>query len=118
MPEPGYIVAVLVIVFVIDLGLRALPFAFLKPLRDSAFVNAMSLWMPAGLLLILAAATLMPLVGVGGGHGNAEAVGTSDVAKALVAVGVTVGVHLFAGRRTLLSVGLGTATYVALVNLL
>jgi len=35
----------------------------------------------------------------------------------VVAVAVTVGVHLLGRRRTLLSVGLGTLVFVALVNL-
>lgn|GEM_PF-1428473 len=114
MPSPVYIAAVLATVFAVDLGLRALPFAFLKPLRESAAVNALSLWMPAGLLLILAMSTFAPLVGLGSGAGTG--VGSSDIAKAFIALGVTVGVHLSCGRRTLLSVGLGTAAYVALVN--
>ena len=36
---------------------------------------------------------------------------------AAVATAVTVLVHLIGGRRTLLSVGAGTATFVLLVNL-
>ncbi|MET8082057.1 hypothetical protein [Streptomyces sp. NPDC005303] len=37
---------------------------------------------------------------------------------ALLAVAVTVGVHLAFGRRTILSVGIGTAVYVVLLNAL
>ncbi|WP_267892804.1 hypothetical protein [Streptomyces sp. NBRC 110028] len=37
---------------------------------------------------------------------------------ALLAVAVTAGVHLALGRRTILSVGIGTAVYVALVDAL
>ena len=40
------------------------------------------------------------------------------LAHALVATAVTVAVHLGCGRRTLLSVGAGTATFVMLVNVL
>ena len=36
---------------------------------------------------------------------------------ALIAAAATVVVHLILGRRTLLSVGIGTAIYVALVNM-
>ena len=35
---------------------------------------------------------------------------------ALLAVAATVGIHLTGGRRTILSVGVGTAVYVILVN--
>ncbi|MEE2040999.1 AzlD domain-containing protein [Nocardiopsis sp. CT-R113] len=108
MPETWYILAVLAIVFTITLALRAVPFAVLGPLRDSAFVATMALWMPAGILGILAASTLLSASGPEGGH----------VFQALAAVGVTAGVHLAFGRRTLLSVGLGTLTFIALVNLL
>ncbi|PPF46042.1 branched-chain amino acid transporter AzlD [Pseudoclavibacter sp. AY1F1] len=89
----------------ITFGLRALPFAALKPLRDSKTVQRLAVWMPAGILAILAAVTF------------------SDFASeprttlwAAIALAVTIGVHLGFGRRTLLSVGLGTATFVALVN--
>ncbi|MEU0409381.1 hypothetical protein ABZ307_16420 [Streptomyces griseorubiginosus] len=37
---------------------------------------------------------------------------------ALLAVAVTVGVHLSSGRRTILSVGAGTVVYVVLLNAL
>ncbi|MFF4213939.1 hypothetical protein ACFYZE_32235 [Streptomyces sp. NPDC001796] len=37
---------------------------------------------------------------------------------ALLAVAVTIGVHLGLGRRTILSVGIGTVVYVVLLNAL
>ncbi|SDE25770.1 branched-chain amino acid transporter permease [Glycomyces harbinensis] len=105
--DPWYLAAVLVTVFAINLTLRAAPFAALKPLRASALVRSLTLWMPVGVLAILAAVTLR---------------GTliddpANAVSALVAVGVTVAVHLLGGRRTLLSVGAGTFAYVLLVNL-
>ena len=106
MPETSYLLAVLAITFVITFGLRALPFAALNPLRNSGFVRKLSLWMPVGILGILAASTLRSTV-------SAE----SDAAlPAVVAVAVTVTAHLLGRRRTLLSVGLGTLVFVALVN--
>lgn len=105
MPEPGYVVAVLATVFVITLALRAVPFAILEPLRDSRLVMTMAAWMPAGILAVLAAATFR--TSATGGH----------LLHAALAAAVTVAVHLTCGRRTLLSVGAGTLTYVALVNL-
>lgn len=107
MPEPGYLIAVLVTAFVINFALRALPFAVLRPLRESRFVVAMAAWLPAGILAILAAATWQ----------SAAATDGRPVA-AVIAVLVTAGVHLTCGRRTLLSVGLGTLTYIGLLALL
>lgn len=108
MPELWYVAAVLVIVFVITLALRAVPFAVLKPLRESKFVMTMATWMPVGILAILAAATFHTTTGIDPGH----------VLKALVAVVITAVVHLSCGKRTLLSVGTGTLSYIALINLL
>lgn len=105
MPEPGYVVAVLVIVFAINLALRAVPFAILEPLRESRLVTTMAAWMPAGILAVLAAATFRSSATDG------------RLLHAAVAAAVTVAVHLTAGRRTLLSVGAGTLAYVLLVNL-
>jgi branched-subunit amino acid transport protein AzlD len=110
VPETWYLVAVLATVFAITLALRALPFAALKPLRESELVRTLSVWMPAGILAILAASALRGTILAGDGRGV--------LLEAAIAVAVTVVVHLAFGRRTLLSVGLGTATFVALVNLL
>lgn len=105
VPEPGYVVGVLVVVFVVTLALRAVPFAILRPLRESRFVITMAVWMPAGILAVLAAATF---------RSSAQ---SGHLLHAAVAAAVTVAVHLTCGRRTLLSVGAGTLTFVALVNL-
>ncbi|MFF2318809.1 hypothetical protein ACFVTE_21400 [Arthrobacter sp. NPDC058097] len=45
-------------VFIITFGLRALPFAALKTLRESRLVKVLAWWMPAGIVGILAASTL------------------------------------------------------------
>lgn len=108
MPDITYIVAALIIAGIITVALRAIPFLLLRPLRESTFVRNMVLWMPAGLLLILAASTFR----------SAAFGATVHLWEAAVAAIVTVVVHLALGRRTLLSVGLGTGTFVALVNLL
>ncbi|MFD8129474.1 hypothetical protein [Streptomyces mirabilis] len=68
----------------------------------------LSVWMPVGILAILAVTAL---------HGTI----TRDphgTGYALLAVAVTIGVHLAFGRRTILSVGIGTAVYVVLLNTL
>lgn len=108
MPETWYVVAVLGIVFAITLALRAVPFAVLTPLRESRLVSTMAGWMPAGILGILALSTFLGSADQGDGH----------PVQALLAVAVTVAVHLLFNRRTLLSVGAGTATFIALAGLL
>lgn len=111
MPDLGYVVAALVIAGGITVALRAVPFAVLKPLRESRLVLVLGLWMPVGILAILAAATW-----VGTFTGGAGIDWTTAAHAALAAV-VTVVVHLWGGRRTLMSIGLGTLTFVLLVNL-
>ncbi|MEV6590649.1 branched-chain amino acid transporter permease [Streptomyces acidicola] len=108
MPSTSYLVAVLAIVFTITLALRAVPFAVLGRLRGSAIVRRLAVWMPVGILAILAVTAL---------HGTimTDPHGTW---YALLAVAVTIGVHLAFGRRTILSVGAGTAVYVVLLNTL
>lgn len=105
-PATGYIIAVLAIMFAVTFTLRALPFAILAKLRDSKFVHIMALWMPAGILGLLAIALL---------YATYTAPDTV-VWKLLTAVVVTIASHLLLGRRTLVSIGLGTVTYVILVN--
>lgn len=108
MPSVWYIIAVLVIVFTITVALRAVPFAVLNPLRNSKIVKAMAIWMPVGILAVLAISTFFSSIASDG----------SRLLHALIAVAVTVGVHLLAGRRTLLSVGAGTLTFVLLASFL
>ena len=107
MPETSYVVAVLAIAFTITFALRATPFAALRALRGSGLVMALAVWLPVGVLAILVASTLRTTI----------AADPSTTPLALAAVAVTAAVHLLAGRRTLLSVGIGTLTYVVLVNL-
>lgn len=107
MPDLGYMIAAVVISGIITVLLRALPFAILKPLRNSKFVKALGRWMPAGLLLILAVVMLA-------GQLAARPEKAWIVA---VATAATVLVHLFVGRRALLSIFTGTAVYVVLLYL-
>ncbi|MER7684559.1 AzlD domain-containing protein [Streptomyces sp. NPDC097610] len=108
MPSTSYLVAVLAIVFALTFALRALPFAVLRTLRGSALVRQLSVWMPVGILAILAVTAL---------HGTITR-DPQGTGYALLAVAVTIGVHLTFGRRTILSVGIGTAVYVVLLNTL
>lgn len=108
MSQPlHYLLAVLAIVFVIDFALRALPFMALKPLRESDFVMNMGQWMPAGILMILAVVTLTQHSVSLPGYGWA----------AFAAGAITVASHLLSGRRMMVSILVGTASYVALINL-
>ena len=92
-----YLFGILLVVFVIDFTLRALPFKILEPLRESSFVRNMAVWMPPGILLILVLATLSDNAGSAG----------SQWWAAIVATVITVVVHLVTKRRLLWSVGLG-----------
>lgn len=105
MPDWSYFLAVVAISGAVTVGLRAIPFAALAPLRESSFVRHIGFWMPAGILTILALSTL----------GTAAEDG--HVVAALVAAVVTVAVHLLSGRRSLLSIFAGTLCYVVLVNM-
>lgn len=107
MLDLKYLAAVLATVFVINLALRAVPFAILQPLRKSRFVNTMAAWMPVGIVMILAAATFRSV------SGDAK-----HLVYAVIGVAITIAAHLLGGRRTLLSVGAGTLAYVLLVNAL
>lgn len=105
-PGIGYMIAAVAIAGVITVLLRALPFAILKPLRSSRFVQALGRWMPAGLLLILAVVILKD-----------QAVARPEqIWIVAVATAATVLVHLLGGRRALLSIFVGTAIYVTLLN--
>jgi branched-subunit amino acid transport protein AzlD len=106
MPSTWYLVGVLAIVFTVTLALRAVPFAALRTLRNSAVVQRLSVSMPVGILAILAVTALRGTI----------AAEPQAAMHALLAAVVTVVVHLVCGRRTILSVGVGTAVYVVLVN--
>lgn len=107
MPSLWYMIAAVAIGGIITVLIRALPFAILKPLRKSKFVQALGQWMPAGLLLILAVVMLA-------GEISARPDKLWIVA---IASAVTVLTHLFVGRHALLSIFAGTTVYVVLLNL-
>lgn len=86
--------------------LRALPFAILKKLRGSKYVQKLGLWMPVGIMLILAVTTTRNAI-----------VDRPEIWWAVpVSLAVTVAVHLLTKRNTALSVLAGTACYVLAVN--
>lgn len=102
-----YLIAAIAIGGLITFGLRALPFAMLKPLRKSKFVRVLGQWMPAGIVLILAIVVLRDELIARGPAWWIVAVATA----------ATVVTHLAFGRRALVSIAVGTTCYVVLVNL-
>jgi branched-subunit amino acid transport protein AzlD len=106
MPDAPYLVAASLTMFAVTFALRALPFAVLRPLRDSALVAYLSRHMPAGIMIILAVYTLRGLSLGETHHGLPEA----------IALIVTVALHLWK-RNAVASIIGGTAVYVVLVNL-
>jgi branched-subunit amino acid transport protein AzlD len=108
MAEPTYLLTIFAITFSITFALRAVPFAVLGTLQGSGLVDDLARWMPVGVLGILAVIAFRgSVVGLPG-----------SAIYAVLALAVTIAVHLMCGRRTLLSVTLGTAVFVGLVNLL
>ncbi|MDG4667508.1 AzlD domain-containing protein [Mycobacterium sp. 236(2023)] len=106
MPDNGYIALLVVVSAAVTWALRALPFAVLAPLRGSAVVKYLSVHMPVGVMVILAIYTLSTVVGDT----------PRQVGWLAVAVVVTAGLHLWR-RQALVSILVGTATYVTLMSL-
>ena len=106
MTQTSYLIAAVLVAGVITFALRALPFAVLKPLRKSKFVQALGRWMPAGILLILSVVVLR----------DQFAARTGQEWAVVVATVATIVTHLAGKRRALLSIAVGTATYVVLIN--
>jgi branched-subunit amino acid transport protein AzlD len=107
VPDTPYLVAASLTMCAVTFALRALPFAVLRPLRDSALVAYLSRHMPAGIMIILAVYSLRGVSLAETPHGVPEA----------IAVACTVALHLWK-RNAVASIIGGTAVYVALVNLM
>jgi branched-subunit amino acid transport protein AzlD len=99
-----YISVLVAVSAAVTWALRLLPFAALAPMRDSAIVRYLSVHMPVGVMVILALYTVAgaPRTGL-------------DLAWLAVGVLITAGLHLWRGQA-LLSILVGTASYVALVS--
>lgn len=106
MPDTPYLVAASLTMFAVTFALRALPFAALRPLRDSALVAYLSRHLPTGVMVILVVYTLRDVSLGAPPHGLPEA----------LAVAATVLLHLVKGNAVASIIG-GTALYVVLVNL-
>ncbi|MFE7572766.1 branched-chain amino acid transporter permease [Streptomyces sp. NPDC057539] len=106
MPDTPYLIAAVAVSAAITWALRALPFAALSRLRASGTVQYLSTRMPAGIMVILLVYCLRDLP-----------LPASRVIAPLVALGVTVGLHLWR-RDALLSILGGTAVHVVLASTL
>ena len=107
MTDPWHIAGMVAVSAAITWALRALPFAVLSPMRRSAVVRYLSVHMPVGIMMILAVYTLRDAPRADAGHALAI----------VVALGVTVGLHLWR-RNALLSIVGGTLVNVLAVSLL
>jgi branched-subunit amino acid transport protein AzlD len=105
MPDTTYIFSAVAIMAVVTFALRAIPFAVLKPLRSSALVAYLGIYMPAGVMLILVMYSLKNVSVTAPSHGIPE----------LIAVSATAAIHLWR-KNAVLSIVVGTAMYVALMN--
>lgn len=105
MSDTTYVFAAVAVMAVVTFALRAIPFAVLKPLRSSALVTYIGIYMPAGVMLILVMYSLKGASFTGPSHGIPE----------LVAVVVTATTHLWR-KNAVLSIVAGTAVYMTLVN--
>jgi branched-subunit amino acid transport protein AzlD len=101
VPDTPYLIAAVAVSAAVTWGLRALPFAALARLRDSAAVTYLSVVMPAGVMIILAAYCLRELP-----HAD-----RTRVIATLLGVAVTATLHLWR-RSALLSIVGGTTAYV------
>ena len=105
MPDTLYVASAIAVMALTTFALRALPFALLRPLRSSALVAYLGVYLPAGIMLVLVMYSLRHVSISAPAHGIPE----------VLAVSATVGVHLWRKNAVLSIVG-GTVIYVVLVN--
>lgn len=107
MPELSYILAVVAVATAVTWSLRAVPFALLAPLRHSALLPYLAERMPVGVLAILTVYTLR----------HVDVVDAGSIAPAVAGIVVTATLHVWRSNM-ILSLGGGTAVYVALASTL
>jgi branched-subunit amino acid transport protein AzlD len=106
VPEPGYLVAAVLVSSAITWALRAVPFGLLGPLRGSKVVPYLGAHMPVGVMVILVVYSVRNVPFTQAPHGAAT----------LLALTATVGLHLWR-RNLVLSIVVGTAVNVLLATL-
>lgn len=107
MPSTGYLLAAVLISAAVTWSLRAVPFAFLHRLRERPIIAELALTLPVGIMAILVLHTVR----------DTDAAQISSAVPALVAIVLTAAVHWWRGNA-LLSIALGTGTYIGLLMLL
>ncbi|MEZ5137302.1 MAG: AzlD domain-containing protein [Acidimicrobiales bacterium] len=105
MPEAPAILASLLVAGAVTVALRAVPFVVIEPLRRSSVIRFLGLHLPAGIMVILTIYTLHDVPLRSWPHALPEA----------IALAVTVALHLWR-RSAVLSILIGTATYVVLTS--
>lgn len=106
MADPAYVAAAVAVASVITVGLRAASFGVKATMRGLPLLGDLGRWMPLGVLSILTVYCLSTVSVTRSPYGVPEAIASL----------ATVGVHLWR-RNAVLSIVLGTAVYVLLVNL-
>lgn len=107
MADPWYVLSAVLVSAAVTWTLRAAPFAMLAPLRHSALLAYIGDRMPVGVMVILAAYTLR----------DTDPVILASAGPAVLALAITIGLHLWRGSMTL-SIFAGTAAYVLVTSVL
>ncbi len=107
MLDNWYILSGILVAAGVTWVLRALPFAMLAPLRESALLGYLGKRMPVGIMCILVVYTVS----------HVELTALDEVIPMVVALTATVGLHLWR-RNPTLSIFAGTGIYVLLASTL
>jgi branched-subunit amino acid transport protein AzlD len=107
VPEPGYLLAAVLVSAAVTWGLRGLPFLFLSTVRSSAVLAAMGAGLPVGVMTILVLTTL----------GGTAVLDPFEVGPVLAGLAAVTGLHLWR-RNALVSIFGGTGVYVLLASTL
>lgn len=102
------VAAVLIPVGIVTVLLRALPFSFLRLLKDSPVVQFLGATMPVGVMTVLVVYTMSSI--------SRDPDISHGLAAALIAAGITLALHAWK-RRAGLSILTGTTIYMLLINL-
>jgi branched-subunit amino acid transport protein AzlD len=105
--DPWYVLSAVLVSAAVTWTLRAAPFAMLAPLRHSALLAYIGDRMPVGVMVILAAYTLR----------DTDPVVLTSAGPAVLALAITIGLHLWRGSMTL-SIFAGTAAYVLVTSVI
>lgn len=99
-------VAVVLVAAATTWALRAVPFALLRPLRDSELLTYLGERMPVGVMLVLTVYTLRDTT-----------LAVTSAGPTAIALAVTAVLHLWR-RNAILSIVCGTAVYAVLASLI